>query len=145
MTSAIHPLAPHHLPRYLAGDGSDPLFTVVVVLLILVLLVVGNLYFKLHALPEQMAHKRNATQLQIVAVLALLALFTHNNVFWIAALLLAVVELPDYATPLRAMAASLDKIATQREAAAAPPAAEHTPASEAVPAAPATAPKREEC
>jgi hypothetical protein len=44
-------------------------------------------------------------------VLALLALFTHNNIFWVAALLLALVRLPDIATPLVAMADSLAKLA----------------------------------
>jgi type VI protein secretion system component VasF len=46
-------------------------------------------------------------QFEIVAVLALLALFTHNHAFWIAGLLLALVPLPDISTPLTSMAQSL--------------------------------------
>jgi hypothetical protein len=41
----------------------------------------------------------------------LLALFTHIHLFWIAALLLALVDLPDFGTPLRSIAGSVEKIA----------------------------------
>ena len=82
--------------------------------IVLVLLIVGLgvLYFKLHALPEQMSHRsNNKAQFEIVAVLALLALFTHNNAFWVAALLLAMIPLPDFSTPLTTMAAALTDVA----------------------------------
>ena len=112
----IHALAPEHLPRFIGGpDGSDPLFTVVIVLLVALLMVVGNLYFKLHAVPERMAHKHNNTQLQFITMLTILALFTHNNVFWVAALLLAVVRLPDFTTPINSIAKSLAKIANVKD------------------------------
>jgi len=114
LTNTLHPLAPHDLPGYLAGPDGDPLFTAVVWFLIITLLVVGNLYFKLHALPERMAHKQNNTQLQIIMVLAILALFTHNNVFWVAALLMSAVRLPDFTTPLKSIADSLQKLAASR-------------------------------
>jgi hypothetical protein len=114
MTNTLHPLAPHDLPRYLAGPDGDPLFTIVLWLLIIMLLVVGNLYLKLHALPERMAHEENNTQLQIIMVLALLALFTHNNIFWVAALLLSVIRLPDFTTPLKSIANSLEQLAATR-------------------------------
>ena len=121
-TAATHPLAPEHLPRYIgSADGGDPLFTVVIWLLIIILLAVGNLYLKLHALPERMAHRQNSTQLQMIAVLAILALFTHNNVFWVAALLLAVVRFPDFTTPINSMADSLAELGkAQRQDTAAP-------------------------
>ena len=114
MSTPVHALAPHELPNYLAGpDGSDPLFTAVLVLLVLSLLAVGNLYLKLHAVPEKLAHKHNNTQLQIITVLTLIALFTHNNIFWIAALLLAVVRLPDLTTPINSIAKSLAQLAAK--------------------------------
>ena len=34
---------------------------------------------------------------------------THNNIFWVAALLLAAIKLPDFATPLNAIARSVDQ------------------------------------
>ena len=71
---------------------------------------VGLIYLKLHALPEHMAHRTSKVQYQFVAVLALLALFTHNNVFWIAALLLALIDLPNFSTPMNSIALSLEKL-----------------------------------
>lgn len=81
--------------------------------LLTALIGVGVLYFKLHALPEQMAHKGQKVQFELVAVLALLALFTHNHAFWIAGLLLALLPLPDFKTPLRTIASSLEAIASK--------------------------------
>jgi hypothetical protein len=46
-----------------------------------------------------------------VAVLGLLALFTHIHLFWVIGLLLAMVDLPDFGTPLRRIAGSVEKIA----------------------------------
>jgi hypothetical protein len=44
-------------------------------------------------------------------VLGLLALFTHIHAFWVAGLLLALIDLPDIGWPLRRMAGSLERIA----------------------------------
>ena len=81
MTGDIHPLAPHSLPPFVgAADGSDPLFSAIIFIVILAVLGVGVFYLKLHAIPEQLAHKHGNTQSQLIMVLALLALFTHNNI-----------------------------------------------------------------
>ena len=110
-----HELAPHQLPNYLPGpDGSDPLFTVIVVLVLILGLVLGAMYFKLHALPERMAHNQSSTQLQLIAVLAILALLTHNNVFWVGALMLAVVRFPDFITPINSIDKSLKTLAKRQ-------------------------------
>ncbi len=115
MTEGIHPVAPHHLPIYIPRpDGSDPLFTVVVISIVILCLLAGVLYFKLHSLPEHMGERANSTQLQLISILAILALFTHNNAFWVLALLIAAVRLPDYLTPLQAIAKSLEKIAANK-------------------------------
>ena len=112
-----HPIAPHHLPGFLPGpDGSDPLFTAVVIVLLIVVMVAGVIYFKLHSLPEQMGEKANSTQLQLISILAILALFTHNNAFWILALLLAAIRIPDYLTPLQTIANSLARLAADGKA-----------------------------
>ena len=81
------------------------------IFLIVAVLAVGNFYLQLHSLPERMAHKSQKLQFEIVAVLGLLALFTHIHLFWIAALLLAMIDLPDFSTPLRSIAGSVEKIA----------------------------------
>jgi len=112
----LHPLTPHHLPFYLAKPGeTDVLMIVMGIFLIVAVLGVGNLYLHLHSLPERMAHKSQKLQFEIVAVLGLLALFTHIHLFWIAALLLALVDLPDFSTPLRSIAGSVEKIAGSPE------------------------------
>src|SRR5258705_10093685 len=58
-----------------------------------------------------MAHKSQKLQFEIVAVLGLLELFTHNHLFWVIGLLLAMIDLPDFSTPLRRIAGSVEKIA----------------------------------
>ncbi len=66
MTETIHPAAPAHLPGFLPGaDGSDPLFTIVVISIIVILMAVGIFYFRLHSLPEHLAERSNGTQLQL--------------------------------------------------------------------------------
>jgi hypothetical protein len=72
---------------------------------------VGTLYWKLHSLPERMAHKSQKLQFEFVAVLGLISLFTHMHIFWVAGLLLALIDLPDFGTPLRSIAGSVEKIA----------------------------------
>jgi hypothetical protein len=110
-----HPAATGHLPGFITSPGqTDYLFVVTMVLLVGIVLLIGNFYLRLHALPEQMAHRTKKVQMEIVAVLALIALFTHNHLFWIAALLLAFVEVPDFSTPISSMARSLEKIARDR-------------------------------
>jgi hypothetical protein len=105
-------MAPHHLPFYLApGSGTDVLMVVMGIFLVGTVLWVGTLYWKLHSLPERMAHKSQKLQFEIVAVLGLLALFTHNHLFWVIGLLLAMVDLPDFGTPLRRIAGSVEKMA----------------------------------
>ena len=112
MSESLHPSAPHHLPGFITAPGdTDTLMVVVGIVLIGSVLAVGNFYLHLHTLPERMAHKPQKLQFEIVAVLGLLALFTHIHLFWIVGLLLAMVDLPDFGTPLRRIAGSVEKIA----------------------------------
>src|ERR1700721_3887050 len=105
-------MTPHHLPFYIAKPGeTDVLMIVMGVFLVLAVLGIGNVYLHLHSLPERMAHKGQKLQFEIVAVLGLLALFTHNHLFWVIGLLLAMVDLPDFGTPLRRIAGSAEKMA----------------------------------
>jgi hypothetical protein len=112
LSESLHPIAPHHLPPFITAPGdTDILMVVVGVILIGAVLAVGNFYLRLHTMPERMAHKSQKLQFEIVAVLGLLALFTHIHLFWVAGLLLAMVDLPDFSTPLRSIAGSVEKIA----------------------------------
>jgi hypothetical protein len=149
----LHPAATDHLPFFITAPGqTDGLFNAMIVFLILVVFAVGLLYLRLHALPEHLAHGASKVQLQLVGVLALLAMFTHNHIFWIAALLLALVPFPNFSAPLASMAQSLEKMAGRAPAAGSmpsPPATEVAPQptpSEAVPTwqAPESAPAMRE-
>jgi hypothetical protein len=105
-------MTPHHLPFYVVKPGeTDVLMIVMGIFLIFAVLGVGVLYLRLHSLPEQMAHKSQKLQFEVVAVLGLISLFTHQHIFWIAGLLLALVDLPDFSTPLSRIAGSVEKIA----------------------------------
>ncbi len=110
----MHQMAPAHLPSFIPGpDGSDGMFTNLSILVIVAVFVAGALYFKLHSLPEHMAAGVGRAQYQLVGILALVALFTHENIFWIAALILAVVQIPDIMTPLSSIAGSLRVISNE--------------------------------
>lgn len=116
MSTTAHPAATHHLPAFITGPGqTDGLLVFSGILLIAGILAVGVFFLWLHSLPERMVH--NKWQYDIVAVLCLLALFTHIHAFWVAALLLAFVRIPDvsvpdFQTPLQSIAGSLDKLAS---------------------------------
>lgn len=114
----IHPLAPEHIPRYVVqADGSDYLFTFMVVFTGVMVLLIGVMYFALHSVPEKMAHKSNHPQFQLVGILALLALFTHNGLFWVAAVLVAGFQIPDLGAPLRSIADAIRSLAPGQPAA----------------------------
>jgi multisubunit Na+/H+ antiporter MnhF subunit len=108
---AMNPAATDHLPFFLPLPGqTDVLFNVMVGFLVILVFSVGLLYLRLHALPEHLSHGASKMQLQIVGVLCLLALFTHNHIYWIAALFIALIEFPDFASPIGSIARSLEKL-----------------------------------
>ncbi|WP_270935047.1 hypothetical protein [Falsiroseomonas oryzae] len=112
MTIAMHPAAPHHLPFFVPGpDGADPVLVGVGIFLVVAVIAFGLLFLRIHTLPERLAHRGHKLQFEIVAVLGLLALFTHMHIFWVAGLLLALVDLPDFSGPMRRIAGSAEKIA----------------------------------
>ena len=112
MSEPFHPNAPHHLPLFITGPGdTDVLMVVTGIFLIVAVLAVGNFYLQLHSLPERMAHKSQKLQFEVVAILGLLSLFTHNHLYWVIGLFLAMIDLPDFSTPLRRIAGSVEKIA----------------------------------
>jgi hypothetical protein len=110
--SAAHPAATPHLPSFITAPGeTDALMVVMVIVLVLSVLGFGLLFLRLHTLPERIAHRGHKLQFEIVAVLGLLALFTHMHIFWVIGLLLALVDLPDFGTPLNRIAGSTEKMA----------------------------------
>jgi hypothetical protein len=107
---------PAHLPFFITLQGeTDWLLLAMMLLLVAAVVGIGVFYLKLHSLPEHMAHRGQKVQYEIVAVLALLALFTHNHVFWILGLLLALIPIPDFITPIASMAQSLGRMAEKAD------------------------------
>jgi hypothetical protein len=112
-----HPGAVSHLPPFITPPGSsDVLLVIMAVVLVGAVFAIGVFFFWLHSLPERMVHKSTKVHFDIVAVLALLSLFTHIHLFWVAALLLALVKVPDFSMPylsqtLNRITVSLEKIA----------------------------------
>jgi hypothetical protein len=112
MAVSLNPAAPHHLPGFIADPGgADVLMTVAAVILVVAVMAIGLLFLRIHTLPERIAHKGHKLQFEIVAVLGLLALFTHVHLFWVIGLLLALIDIPDFGGALGRMAGSLEKIA----------------------------------
>jgi hypothetical protein len=112
MDKTLHPAATHHLPSFVTAPGNtDVLMVITAVILLAAVVGFGVLFLTLHTLPERMAHKSHKLQFEIVAVLGLLALFTHMHVFWVAGLLLALIDIPDFGGWFRSIAGSVEKIA----------------------------------
>jgi hypothetical protein len=112
MDKTPHPVATEHLPAFITAPGdTDVLMVVGALILLFAVVAFGVLFLTLHTLPERMAHKSHKLQFEIVAVLGLLALFTHMHIFWVAGLLLALIDIPDIGGWLGRIAGSVEKIA----------------------------------
>ena len=100
-----------HLPFFITGPGeSDVLFTAVSISLVLVIIGFGALYFTIQAIPDRLAEGTSKAQMQIVGILGLISLITLNNIYWVAALLLGAMRLPDLVTPFNSISRSLKKL-----------------------------------
>lgn len=107
-----NPIAIHHLPIFITPPGQiDVLMAITAAFLLVAVVAFGLLFLRLHSLPERMAHHGRKLQFEIVAVLCLIALFTHIHGFWIAALLLALIEFPDVSNWMGRIAAGVERIA----------------------------------
>src|SRR5262245_39561223 len=111
-SQSLHPTATEHLPGFIPAPGeTDVLMVVMTFILIGAVLAFGILFLRLHTMPERIAHKGHKIQFEIVAVLGLIALFTHMHIFWVIGLLLALIDIPDFGNPLRRIAGSVEKMA----------------------------------
>ena len=114
MTASPNPAATAHVPFFVTAPGNtDALFNIMVVFVVASVVLTGVVFLTIHSLPERMAHKSRKIQLDLIAVLCLLALFTHEHAFWFAALLLAFIDIPDFLSPMRSIATSVKAIAGQ--------------------------------
>lgn len=103
------------LPFFITPPGeTDGLFVAVAVFLVLVVVAFGAFYFTIQSIPDRMVEGSSKAQMQVVGILGLLSIFTLNNVFWMAALLLAAIRIPDIVTPLSDISESLKQRAQER-------------------------------
>jgi hypothetical protein len=115
MAEPLHPAASEHLPSFITAPGqTDILMVVTAIILAVSVLLFGILFLRLHSLPERMAHRSHKVQFEIVAVLGLLALFTHIHAFWVAGLVLAFIDFPDFSGWLGRIAGAVERIAGLR-------------------------------
>ncbi len=60
-----------------------------------------------------MAHNSKKILLDLIALLCLLALLTHEHLFWFIAIVLAFIDIPDFLTPVNRIANSMETMARQ--------------------------------
>jgi hypothetical protein len=116
-SAAVNPIATHNLPFFITPPGeTDVLYNITMVFVIGAIVMTGVLFLTIHSLPERMAHKSKKIQLDLIAVLCLLALLLHQHAFWFAALILAFIDIPDFLTPVNRIASSVENMAGQEAA-----------------------------
>jgi Na+/melibiose symporter-like transporter len=123
--AAQNPIATDHVPFFITPPGgTDALFHVVAWFVVACIIGIGVIFFTIHTLPERMAHRTKKVQLDIVAILCLISLFTNEHIYWIAAMILAFIELPDFLTPIQRIASAAEDIAGKEPSMMEPQAAE---------------------
>ena len=114
MSDQVNPIASHHLPFFVTAPGdTDVLFNVTLVFIIACVILTGVIFLTIHSLPERMAHKSKKLLLDLIALLCLLALLTHEHFFWFVAIVLAFIDIPDFLTPVNRIANSVASMAGQ--------------------------------
>ena len=112
MTASPNPIATTHMPFFITAPGdSDVLFNVTLVFVVACIILTGVAFLTIHSLPERMAHKSKKILLDLIALLCLLALLTHEHLFWFAAIVLAFIDIPDFLTPVNRIARSVETMA----------------------------------
>ena len=89
------------------------LFNVTLVFVVACIILTGVIFLTIHSLPERMAHKSKKILLDLIALLCLLALLTHEHLFWFIAIVLAFIDIPDFLTPVNRIARSVETMAGQ--------------------------------
>ena len=114
MTVSPNPIATTQVPFFITAPGdTDVLFNVTLVFLVTCIILTGVIFLTIHSLPERMAHKSQKILLDLIALLCLLALLTHEHLFWFAAIVLAFIDIPDFLTPVNRIASSVESMAGQ--------------------------------
>jgi hypothetical protein len=102
------------MPFFITAPGeTDILFNATLVILVVCIILTGVVFLTIHSLPERMAHKSKKILLDLIALLCLLALLTHEHLFWFAAIVLAFIDIPDFLSPVNRIARSVESMAGQ--------------------------------
>jgi multisubunit Na+/H+ antiporter MnhF subunit len=102
------------MPFFVTSPGeTDVLFNITLWFVVACIVLTGVVFLTIHSLPERMAHKSKKVLLDLIALLCLLALLTHNHFFWFVAIVLAFIDIPDFLTPVNRIANSMESIAGQ--------------------------------
>ena len=116
MTASPNPIATTHMPFFITAPGeTDVLFNVTLWFVVACIILTGVIFLTIHSLPERMAHKSKKILLDLIALLCLLALLTHQHLFWFIAIILAFVDIPDFLTPVNRIAMSVESMAGQQD------------------------------
>ena len=114
MSVSPNPIATTHMPFFITSPGeTDVLFNITLWFVVACIVLTGVVFLTIHSLPERMAHKSKKVLLDLIALLCLLALLTHNHFFWFVAIVLAFIDIPDFLTPVNRIANSMESIAGQ--------------------------------
>ena len=117
MSDQLHPVASHHVPFFITAPGeTDVLFNITLWFVVACIILTGVAFLTIHSLPERMAHKSKKVLLDLIALLCLLALLTHQHIFWFIAIVLAFIDIPDFLTPVNRIASSVEFMAGQEAA-----------------------------
>jgi len=112
MIEMQHPPSPTHLPWFITEPGqTDTLMVFTGLFLLLFIVAMGTLIFRIVYLPEQMVAKEEKAKYEVVAVLCVLAMFSPGHLFWIAALLLAMTDIPEFTPVFQRIAGAVRRIA----------------------------------
>jgi multisubunit Na+/H+ antiporter MnhF subunit len=102
------------MPFFITAPGqTDVLFNITLWFVVACIILTGVIFLTIHSLPERMAHKSKKVLLDLIALLCLLALLTHNHLFWFIAIILAFIDIPDFLTPVNRIAKSVESMAGQ--------------------------------
>ena len=116
MIGTRHAASPTHLPWFITEPGqSDTLMVVTGLFLLLFTVTRGVLMFRLLYLPVNMVPQVQKAKYEIVATLCLLNIFAPGYLPWITALRVAMIDIPDFTSPLQRIADAVGRIAQSKK------------------------------
>jgi hypothetical protein len=105
-----------HLPWFMTEPGqSDTLLVLTGIFCVWFIATMGVLILRLFYMPIETVPQEQKAKYEVVAALCLIAMFTPGNYLWIAALLVALIDIPDFTPLFQRMADAARRIARSRD------------------------------